>query len=187
MEKVVVVVDSREQEPYSFSERVVTVRRALPAGDYSLAGMEQSVAIERKSAEDFMHTLIRERERFRRELLKLATYDRACIVVEAGMDDILAGVYRSGCHPSSVFGAALSIIVDYGVPIYFCSNRQCARRFVEEYLLRLYRRSQDPCQQQHPNMSKSGEKSNDSSSLPPASPQDDSKQIGETQSNSPAT
>ncbi len=171
--EVVVVVDSREQEPYSFSDRVVTVRRALPAGDYSLAGLEQSVAIERKSAEDFVHTLIRERERFRRELLKLATYERYCIVVEAGMGDILAGIYRSGCHPSSVFGAAMSIIVDYGVPIYFCSNRQCACRFVEDYLLRCHRRYQVSClQQQQPSEPNSGERSRESSSPPPTTPPD---------------
>jgi len=145
-ELVTVVIDTREQEGYSFApERFIAVHRALPAGDYSLAGMEQTVAVERKTAEDFVHTVIRERERFRRELLKLATYDRACVVVEAGLDVLLTGTYRSGAHPSSVIGSALSIIVDYGVPVYFCSNRQCARRFVEEYLLRCHRRFQVSC------------------------------------------
>jgi len=174
-EFVTVVIDTREQEPYSFPPRRFLVeRRALPAGDYSLAGLEHVVAVERKTAEDFVHTVIRDRDRFRRELLKLAEYDRACVVVEAGLDDLLSGAYRSGAHPSSVVGAALSIIVDYGIPVYFCSDRQCARRFVEEYLLRYHRRSEALCQQQQQNTPESGERSSGSSSLPPTSPPDGS-------------
>lgn len=174
-ELVTVVVDTREQEPYSFPpRRFVVERRALPAGDYSLAGLEREVAVERKTAEDFVHTVIRDRDRFRKELLKLAEYDRACVVIEAGLDDLLGGAYRSGAHPSSVVGAALSIIVDYGIPVYFCSNRQCACRFVEEYLLRYYRRSQDSCQQQQPNTPESGERSSGSSFHRPTSQPDDS-------------
>lgn len=107
-ELVTVVIDTREQEGYSFPDkRFVVERRALPAGAYSLAGLERVVAVERKTAENFVHAVIRDRDRFRRELLKLAEYDRACIVVEAGPNDILSGAYRSGAHPSSVVGAAL--------------------------------------------------------------------------------
>lgn len=174
-EKIIIIVDTREQAEYSFSaERFVVERRALPAGDYSLAGLEREVAVERKSAEDFVHTVIRERDRFRRELLKLADYPCACVVVETGLDDLLSGAYRSGAHPASVFGAAMSIIIDYGVPVYFCSDRQCACRFVEEYLLRYHRRHMDLCQQQQKNTSVSGERSSESSTHQPASPPDGS-------------
>lgn len=174
-EKIIVVVDTREQEPYSFPpERFLTKRHALPAGDYSLAGLEHMVAIERKTAEDFVHTVIRDRDRFRRELVRLAEYDRACVVVEAGLDDILSGVYRCGAHPASVVGAALSIIVDYGVPVYFCSNRQCACRFSQEYLMRYYRRSQDLCQPHQPNIPEFVERSSEYSTHPPTSPPDGS-------------
>lgn len=174
-ELVTVVVDTREQEPYSFPpRRFVVERRALPAGDYSLAGLEHEVAVERKTAEDFVHTVIRDRDRFRKELLKLAERDRACVVVEAGLDDLLSGAYRSGAHPSSVVGAALSIIVDYDVPVFFCSNRQCACRFAQEYLLRYHRRSQDLCQRQQQSKPEFGERWSGFSSLPPTSPPDGS-------------
>jgi hypothetical protein len=39
-----------------------------------------------------------------------------------------------------VFGATLSIIVDHGVPVFFCGDRQLASRFVEELLCRYHRR-----------------------------------------------
>jgi ERCC4-type nuclease len=67
------------------------VRRALPAGDYSIEGLEDSVAVERKTLEDFVSTVIRSRKRFTRELQRLAGYEAACIVVEADLSDILGG------------------------------------------------------------------------------------------------
>lgn len=141
MDRVVVVVDTREQEPWTFDpERIEVVRRALPAGDYSLAGRERSVAVERKSLEDLVSTVIRRRDRFRRELQQLEHYDFACVVVEAELREVLLGRYRSAAHPSAVLGAVLSIAVDYRVPVFFCSDRQVARLFVDGYLLRIHGR-----------------------------------------------
>ena len=40
-----IIVDTREQSGYSFS--VPTVRRKLEAGDYSVKGLEERVAVER--------------------------------------------------------------------------------------------------------------------------------------------
>ena len=142
-EKPLVVVDTREQQPYAFDpEHVATVRRALPAGDYSLEGYEASVAIERKSLEDYVASVVRARARFARELRALAEYDFACIVVEGALDDVLAQRYRSGAHPNAVLGATLSIIVDHRVPGFFCGDRQLACRFVEGLLCRYHRRVQ---------------------------------------------
>ena len=138
---VVIVVDSREQEPYSFDPaRVATVRRALPAGDYSLEGSETEVAAERKSLEDYVASVVKGRTRFTREVRALAGYDLACIVVEATLEDVLAHRYRSGAHPNAVLGATLSIVVDHGVPVFFCGDRQLACRFVEGFLCRYHRK-----------------------------------------------
>jgi DNA excision repair protein ERCC-4 len=139
--RVAVVVDTREQEPYAFNPAVVTVtRRALPAGDYSLPGYEASISIERKSLADFVASVIQGRARFQRELRALAEYDLGCVVVEGSLGDVLAGRYRSGASPSAVFGAVLSIIVDHGVPVFFCGDRQLACRFVEGLLCRYHRK-----------------------------------------------
>ena len=136
-----VLVDTREQEPYSFDARVVAVeRRALPAGDYSVAGMETSVAVERKSLDDFVSTVIHGRERFRNELRKLAGYSAACVVVEAGLLDVLLHRYRGDAHPNAVLGNALSIILDFRIPVFFCSNRQAACQFVQAHLLAAHAR-----------------------------------------------
>ena len=140
-DRITVVVDTREQEPYVFDPQCVAVtRRALPAGDYSIEGREDSVAVERKTLEDFVSTVIRSRKRFTRELQRLAGYEAACIVVEADLSDILGGRYRSGAHPNAVLGTILSIVVDFDIPVFFCSDRQAACRFVEGFLLRFHRK-----------------------------------------------
>jgi len=147
--KAVVVIDTREQEPYSFDTgRIETVRCALPAGDYSLLGYESAIAVERKSLEDLVGTLIRGRERFRSELLKLQSYEYACVVVEASITDMLSGRYRSGVHPNALLGSVISIIADYNIPVFFCANRQAACLFVQELLLRLHRKADLRCQKQ---------------------------------------
>ena len=136
-----VVVDTRENEPYLFqSGGLRVIRSALPAGDYSLAGHEESVAVERKTLEDFVSTVIRSRKRFFKELRLLSKYDAACVVVEANLRDILTGAYRSGAHPHAILGTVLSIIVDFRIPVFFCSDRQASCLFVQGYLLRYYRK-----------------------------------------------
>jgi ERCC4-type nuclease len=138
---VTLVIDTRENEPYEFDPRLATaVRRALPAGDYSVAGLESMVAAERKTLDDFVSTVIHSRQRFRRELQKLEGYRAACVVVEASLSDVLQGSYRSRAHPNAVLGCALSILLDYRIPVLFCGNRQAACHFVLSFLLAASRR-----------------------------------------------
>jgi len=137
--KPTIIVDTREQQGYSFEpHRADSVRAALPAGDYSLAGLEREVAVERKSLDDLVSTVIHERPRFHRELLRMAEYRQACVVVEGSLADVLAHRYTGGAHPNSVIGSVISTIVDFGIPVYFCSNRQIARTFTQEMLLRFH-------------------------------------------------
>ena len=136
-----IIIDTREQEPYSFDPRLATAeRRALTAGDYSVDGLEACVAVERKTLDDFVSTVIHSRERFRAELQKLAAYRAACVVVETGITVILQRRYRGEAHPNAVLGTALSIILDYRIPVFFCSNRQAACYFVQAYLLAAHTR-----------------------------------------------
>jgi ERCC4-type nuclease len=144
-DRAVVVVDTREQQPYEFAPaRVEVVRRALVAGDYALDGFETGVVVERKSLDDYVASVILARERFLRELQVLASYTRPCVVVEASLDDVVEHRYRAGVHPNAVLGATTAIIVDHGVPVFFCTNRQLACQFVEGLLVRSHRKAKEP-------------------------------------------
>ena len=139
--RATIVIDSREQEPYSFDLRLAgAVRRALKAGDYSVGGLEDQVAVERKTLDDFVSTVIHRRRRFREELRKLSQYRAACVVVEAGLPDVLGKRYRGEAKPVAVVGSTLSILLDYGVPVAFCGNRQAACHFTQGFLLAAWKR-----------------------------------------------
>lgn len=139
MESFTIAVDTREQLEYSFS--LPSIRKKLDAGDYSIVGMEHLIAVERKTLDDFVNTVVKQRERFHRELRLLTELACACVVVEGNMRDILDSRYRAGAHPNAILGSVISIIVDFSVPVYFCSDRQVACRFVEEFLTRFHRRN----------------------------------------------
>jgi len=130
-----IIIDTREQEPWSFT--CATLRRALPAGDYSVEGLEGAVAVERKSLADFTRTVLHEFPRFAAELDQLAQLPHACIVVEADLDHVLRGqaadVLR-GASPESLLGAAVHIQARFHVPVLWCGSRQAARAFTDAYL-----------------------------------------------------
>ncbi len=135
---MIIVIDTREQHPYSFA--VPVARRKLDAGDYSVEGFEAVAAIERKELNDYVQTVIYQRERFAKELKKLAAYRLKAIVVEASMADVLAGRYEGNVPPQSVIGATAGIILGFGVPVYFCSDRQIALHFTETLLTKFHER-----------------------------------------------
>ncbi len=135
---MVIVIDTRERLPYSFT--VPVARRKLDVGDYSIEGFETVAAIERKELNDYVQTVIYQRERFAKELKKLAAYRLKAIVVEASMADVLAGRYEGNVPPQSVIGATAGIILGFGVPVYFCSDRQIALHFTETLLTKFHER-----------------------------------------------
>ena len=129
-----IIVDSREQRPYDF-EGFTTVRRALPAGDYSLEGLETRFAVERKSLDDWVQTVLRARGRFSRELTRLQSYDWAAVVIEGSIADILAGNYRSDVAPEALLGITVSLMQAYTpVHIIFGGDRPHAAALVAELL-----------------------------------------------------
>ncbi len=131
-----VIIDTREQLPYCFSFAPVRVEK-LDAGDYSLAGFESEIAIERKSLQDFIGSITSGRERFKRELERMAGHSVKCIIVESDMLTVSVGDYRGAAKPSSVLGTAASLFLDYNIPVMFCSNRAVANDHTER-LLRVF-------------------------------------------------
>lgn len=142
--RMTIIRDSREQLGWSFNgegDSFDVVRAALPAGDYSLAGYENRIAIERKSLEDFCGTVIRCRGRFEDELEKLRNYEFAAVIVEASLEDVEQHRYRMAVHPNALLGSAVAIHMDYGVPVLFAGGREQARNYTHRLLARFFERA----------------------------------------------
>ena len=129
-----VIADTREQKPWSFGPDIQLVRGTLATGDYSLAGLTDRVALERKSLGDLVNTVIGDWLRFRKELYRLAGMDLAAIVVEAGVPDICERRYESDANPESVLGRVNAIIIDHGVQVLFAGSRPYAVHLAERLL-----------------------------------------------------
>ena len=85
-----IVVDTREQRPWSFDESTVeTTVGTLKTGDYQLLG-DDRFGIERKSLDDFVGTITSGWARFNRELGRMDRWDAKVIIVESD--------FRSCCY-----------------------------------------------------------------------------------------
>ena len=136
-----VIVDSREQVPFAFSgpryEGVTVEVGTLTVGDYSLAGLTDKVAVERKSLPDLVACLGRERERFERELQRGAALDAFAVVVEASWADLAGGKYRSKLQPHAACQSVLAFAGRYRLPFPFAGSRAAAE-YVAWVFLRHY-------------------------------------------------
>jgi ERCC4-type nuclease len=143
-----IVIDTREQAPYSFDKYQVEVTTGgLPAGDYSLPGFEDRVAIERKSLDDLIGCLMNSnRDRFERELSKLRFYDFAAVVVEAPLEDVSRGRYRSEMKSHAAVQSIVTFQVRYRVPFMWCGNRDggeyITHSLLSKYLYEIHKRYQ---------------------------------------------
>jgi len=124
-----IVCDSREQAPFTFAGFAAVVEVAgLEAGDYSLAGFERRVAIERKSIQDLVGCLTGERPRFERELQRLKAMDAAAVVVEQPQSVLRLGHFRSRMDAGAAWQSCLALSMRFRVPFFWAENRADAER-----------------------------------------------------------
>lgn len=137
-----IIIDTREQKPFEFQS--ATVREKLDIGDYSLRGMTNHFAIERKELNDLIGCMIskegnRNRDRFERELERARTgLRRLWIICEGSFGDICAGNYRSEIKVASVVATLLAWQNRYNVSFIFAGGRKTANRLAYLVLERSY-------------------------------------------------
>ena len=119
-----IAVDTREQQPFRYKG---SIRKALKSGDYSIVGMEERVAIERKRVKELFSCAGKDRKRFERELVRLAAFDYAAIVIEGPLSALLEPSMFSRLKPSIVINSLLSWAVKYRIGVFFCDTRRLAR------------------------------------------------------------
>jgi ERCC4-type nuclease len=131
-----VIVDTREQRPWSFPPEYVSVRRGtLTAGDYSLDG--DLWAIERKSLDDFIGTVGAQFDRFCRELYRMPEALPRVVIVEGNMQQIADKRYNAGVQPKYIMRRIAQLTM-LGVTVLFCENETLAALMA----YRLFRRRQ---------------------------------------------
>lgn len=138
---VVILIDTREQAPLEFSG-FATERACLATGDYSCiaitaggpADLREAVAIERKSVSDLLGCIGQQRQRFERELARLAQFRFRALVIEASLSDVAAGTRYSRLTQRQVIGSVLAWTFKYGVAPIFAGDRHAAAMVVATLL-----------------------------------------------------
>lgn len=151
-----VIIDTREQAPFTFRGMrcdsrqkyrplvVPTETYTLHTGDYSVYGLHDSIAIERKSLSDLFSTVTMDRERFIRELERLNRMVYSAVVIEGDWDQVKAGPQRidkTKLHSETVGNSVYESIVAWDVR--YPKIKWWAmpsRQFAEHHTFRLLRR-----------------------------------------------
>lgn len=130
-----IVVDTREQYPLWTTN---VIRKKLNAGDYSIEGYEDKIAIERKSGADLLATLSKGHERFKREIERGLKLDYFAIVIEEPLQSVYYNMHIGGEHTQMKGSTALKILITismkYKVPFFFCHSRAEAMILIENIL-----------------------------------------------------
>ena len=106
-----IYVDPRERGMAKLLESrgLEVILKSLEVGDYVIS---DRVAIERKTAQDFVASIIDPKRNLFRQIADLSrSYERPVLILE-GRD-----LYSRQVSPSSIQGALASVALDYGVPI----------------------------------------------------------------------
>ncbi|MGE0609535.1 MAG: ERCC4 domain-containing protein [Pirellulales bacterium] len=143
LENVVAIIDTREQSPLNLHP-LQSVAGTLATGDYSVVGLENVIAIERKSLPDLLACVGRERGRFDREVQRLLAYPVRCLVIEAGWKTLETGGWRGDVTPAAVVGSCLGWIAS-GLPILMADDHERAGKYVSRLLFTAAKRRYREC------------------------------------------
>jgi DNA excision repair protein ERCC-4 len=115
----VIVIDTREQTPLPFS-RLKTQPGTLMSGDYSVAGLEELFAVERKSIADLVGCCVGEnRIRFERSLHRLRGFRFKRLLIVGSRGEVEMQRYHSRIAPKAVLGSLSAWECRYDVPVVF--------------------------------------------------------------------
>ncbi len=130
--KPVVLVDTREQMPWCLLDNHPNwiggeKRVALAACDYSVEGMQDVLAIERKSMPDAIRSITADRARFIRSCARLAQFRWKAILIEATYEDMKSPYadidgLETVAHPNAVVGTLDAIEAKFGVAVLYTSR-----------------------------------------------------------------
>ena len=138
-----IIQDTREQTPYTFaciSPPPLVEVATLASGDYSIKELEDQVAIERKSLADAFGTFGQGRQRFEKELDRLAQMRFTAVMIEAPWEQIILRPPRqSRLNPKTIHASIVAWQIRYRtIHFWTCPNRIFAERTTYRLLKRFW-------------------------------------------------
>ncbi len=142
-EGLVIVIEADEQLPLflqhgsickskDYDGELLTTRRTLPVGDYSVKGFENEIVFERKRGEELYSCLVdslwatREKAKF----TKISKWVHKWLVIENTEADVLRYQDYSKVSPNFIRSRLAEIELRLHIPVYYADGRVEAERFI---------------------------------------------------------
>jgi ERCC4-type nuclease len=138
----VVLVDTREQNPFDFSRFegwfAGIEKRALKLGDYSIAGLEDHCVVERKELADLVHSLTTERSVFVNRLQLMSRYPHRLLVITAPFSEVKSPYTGAGGSPNRITQSLIAALAGLQVPFLCSETHELGGELVASYLYQVH-------------------------------------------------
>jgi ERCC4-type nuclease len=135
-------VDTREQVPLSF-RRFKTwfagiESRALPLGDYSVAGMEDTCVVERKDLADLVNSFTENRAVFVKRLRRMSALAHSLLVITAPFSQIKSAYPYGHVNPNQVTQSLIAVLAGLRLPFICTETHELGEEIVASYLYQTF-------------------------------------------------
>lgn len=140
--KPVVVVDTREQNPFSFARFdgwfSGIEKRPLEIGDYSVAGLEESCVVERKDLNDLARSFHVERPVFVDRLRRMSAFPDRLLVITAALSQVKSRYKHSPANPNQITQSLIATLAGLRVPFLCVETHELGEEIVASYLYQVH-------------------------------------------------
>jgi ERCC4-type nuclease len=138
----VAVVDTREQLPFSFHRFkgwfAGIERRALPLGDYSVAGMEDSCVVERKDLSDLINSFTGQRAVFINRLRRMSELPHSLLVITAPLSLVKSAYPYGRANPNQITQSLIAVLAGLRLPFVCTETHELGEEIVASYLYQTF-------------------------------------------------
>jgi len=138
----VAIVDTREQNPLSFRrfrgwfEKIEY--RALRLGDYSIEGMEQTCAVERKDLADLIQSFTTNRAVFIARLRRMSELPHSLLVVTSSLTEIKSEYPYRAANPNRITQSLIAVLTGLRLPFICTDTHELGEEIVASFLYQTF-------------------------------------------------
>jgi ERCC4-type nuclease len=137
-----VIVDTREQIPFSFRRFkgwfAGIENRALPLGDYSVAGLEEACVVERKDLSDLISSFTNNREVFVKRLRRMARLPYSLLLITAPLSQIKSNYPFGRVSPNQITQSLIAVLAGLRLPFICTETHELGEEIVASYLYQTF-------------------------------------------------
>ena len=138
----VVIVDTREQVPFSFARFhgwfAGIEKRPLKLGDYSVAGLEAVCTVERKDQADLVQSFTTGRAAFVERLRQMSRCPQRLLVVTSALSQVKSKYAHSPANPNQITQSLIAALVGLQVPFLCVETHELGEEIVASYLYQVH-------------------------------------------------